>query len=290
MAEVSPALVKELRARTGLGVMDCKKALVKAGGDIDLAIEQLRKDSGLKAARKASRVAAEGLLAMKLNQNQTNAVMIEINVETDFAARNQQFTDFVAIAIDMAYEQQTEDVQALLDAGLEEKRQLLVQEIGEHVQIRRIVLMAAPEGTLGAYLHTNKRVGALVQLSGKGQAELGKDIAMHITSQNPLVINAQDVAAELVSKEREIYVAQAKGSGKPDHILEKIVEGRVRKYLNEISLTEQPFVKDTDKTIKQLLNSADVQVLSFQRFEVGEGIAQQTRDFASEVAAARSGA
>lgn len=284
MTDVSVAMVRDLRARTGLGVMDCKKALIKAKGDADLAVDNLRKESVLKAASKAGRIAGEGLLAVKVSPDGHRAAMVEVNIETDFAARNQKFIDFVDTVADLAYEQQTENVQFLLDGKLEAARQLLVQEIGENVDIRRVAVMTAPDGIIGAYLHSNRRIGVLVQLSG-GDVELGKDIAMHITAARPAVVKTADVPEELVAKEREIFTAQTKKSGKPEHLLEKIIDGRVRKFLNDVSLMEQPFVKDQDKKVGQLLKEAEVQVFSFQRFEVGEGIEQKQKDFASEVRA-----
>lgn len=287
MTEVTSSMVKDLRERTGLGVMDCKRALVEAQGDSILAIENLRKNSGLKAASKASRIAGEGLLAIKVNQDNRCAAMVEVNVETDFAARNQLFIEFVDLVADTAFEKQTENVQFLLDGGLEEARQRLVQEIGEHVDVRRVAVMTAPDGVVAAYLHNNQRIGVLVRMSGSNN-ELGKDVAMHIAAANPMAVKTSDVPEGLVAKEREIYTAQAQNSGKPAHIVDKMINGRIRKFLNDISLTEQAFIKDPDKKVGQLLKEADAQVFSFYRFEVGEGIAQQEKDFASEVAAQAS--
>lgn len=286
MTQVTPLMVKALRERTGLGVMDCKRALEEASGDLDLAIEQLRKASRLKAAGKAERVAVEGVLVIQSSPKDDLSVMVEVNAETDFVARNDRFLQFAKKVAQTAYKQQTQDVQALLDAGLEEDRQALVQELGENIQIRRAALVKAPGAAIGSYLHTNQRIGAVVALSG-GSAELGKDIAMHVAAINPMVVAGTDVPDEVVQKERDIYMAQAKDSGKPDNIVEKMVAGRVKKFLNEVSLMEQGFVKDPAKKISELLKESNAQVLSFVRFEVGEGIEVERQDFASEVAAAR---
>lgn len=286
MAQVTSAMVKVLRERTGLGVMDCKHALTDAGGDVDLAIEQLRKASKLKAAGRASRTAAEGMLAVQSSPDTRLSVMVEVNTETDFVARNDHFIRFVKKVATVAYEQKAEDVQSLVDAGLEEERQALVQEIGENIQIRRVTLMSSPDGITANYVHTNDRIGVLVALTG-GSAELGKDIAMHVAATKPLVVTTADVPTALIENERSIYAAQAKSSGKPEHIMEKMVEGKVQKFLNENSLVEQAFIKDPDRKIGQLLKEANARVLSFVRFEVGEGIEVGKQDFASEVAAAR---
>lgn len=285
MATVTPALVKELRNRTGLGMMDCKRALIEATGDIELAIDNLRKSSRLKAASKAGRIAAEGLLGLKIADDGLQAALVEVNVETDFAARNELFISFVDTVAAAACEQQTTDIQTLLDAGLEEARQSLVQEIGENISVRRIAIMSTADGRVGAYLHGNQRMGALVELSG-GSKELGKDIAMHVVAANPQVVKAEDVPKEIIAKEKEIYGEEARRSGKPEQIIEKIINGRVSKFLNEISLLEQAFIKDDDKKVGQLLKEAGVEAYAFERFEVSEGIERKETDFASEVEAA----
>ena len=285
MATVTPALVKELRDRTGLGMMDCKQALIEATGDIELAIDNLRKSSRLKAASKASRIAAEGLLGLKIADDGLQAALVEVNVETDFAARNELFIAFVDTVAKAAYKQQTTDIQALLDAGLEEARQNLVQEIGENISIRRIAIMSTTTGKIGAYLHGNRLMGALVELSN-GSKELGKDIAMHVVAAKPQVIKAADVPEEILAKEKEIYGEEARRSGKPEQIIEKIIGGRISKFLNEISLLEQGFIKDNDKKVGRLLQEAGAEVYAFERFEVSEGIERRATDFASEVKAA----
>lgn len=286
MTEITALLVKGLRDRTGVGIMECKRALAEVDGDIELAIEHLRKNSGLKAASKAGRLAAEGLLGIKIADGGAAAVLVEVNIETDFAARNQAFIDFVEVVTERAYQQQTDKIETLLNNGLEKERQTLVQEIGEHVDIRRITFMsAAHDGRIAGYLHGNRRIGALVHIS-TDDLELGKDIAMHIVAANPQAIKATDLSEEIIAKEREIYTIDAKRSGKPDAIIEKMINGRVRKFLNEVTLLEQPFVKDLDKKIGYLLKTAGAEVLAFKRFEVSEGIEREASDFAREVAKA----
>lgn len=284
--QITPSVVKELRERTGLGIMDCKRALVESSGDIDLAIEQLRKSSKLKAALKSGRAAAEGLVAVEAAPDGKLKVLVEVNVETDFAARNQSFVDFVSKVGKRALTLETEDIDTLLADGIEAERETLVQEIGENISIRRVVLASAPSGVVGSYVHTNNRFGVLVALEG-GTAELAKNIAVHAAATNPQVISSSDMPENLVNKEREIYIAQAQGSGKSANIIEKIVEGKVRKFLNENSLLEQPFLKDQDKKVGQLLKEGGARVIAYHRFEVGEGIEVEKQDFASEVAAAR---
>ena len=287
MTAVTSAMVKALRERTGLGIMDCKKALVESSGDINLAIDQLRKASKLKAAAKAGRIAAEGLVTVKTSLDAKLAVLVEVNVETDFAARHQSFIDFVSQIGERALALESEDVQALLEGGFEAKREALVQEIGENISIRRIALARTPNGSIGSYVHTNNRIATLIALEG-GTTELAREVAVHATAANPQVVSPSDIPEALVTKEREIYTAQARNSGKPDHIIEKMVEGRVRKFLNENSLLEQPFLKDQDKKIGQLLKEGNAKILAYHRFEVGDGIEVEKQDFASEVAAARA--
>ncbi len=284
MTQIAAPLVKELRERTGLGMMDCKRALTEVGGNIELAIEHLRKNSGLKAADKAGRLAAEGLLGLKVDDEGQTGVLVEVNVETDFASRNSAFVDFVDRVTQKAWEQKTDQVQALLDGDLEKARQALVQEIGENIDIRRITCMsAAHDGRIGAYLHSNKRIGALVHLS-VNDARLGKDIAMHVAATNPQAVKVADLPEELIAKEREIYAADAGRSGKPQAIIEKMIDGRIRKFLNEVTLVEQPFVRDADKKVGHLLKAAGGEVLAFKRFEVSEGIEREEKSFAEEVA------
>lgn len=279
---VTAAMVKELRERTGLGMMDCKKALTEADGDMDAAIDLLRKNSAVKAAKKADRTAAEGLLAVRVSDDGKTGVLAEINIETDFAAKNEQFIAFVGKVADTALAKATDDVAAL---GLESERETLVQSIGENLSIRRIALIQAESGRVVSYLHTDQRKGTLVHIDGSDDAELGRDIAMHITATSPMVVSPEQVSDEVIAKEREIFTAQAEESGKPPEIIEKMIEGRIRKFLAEVSLTEQAFVKDPNTKVSALLKSAGASIGSFYRFEVGEGIEKDTTDFASEVQA-----
>ncbi|MBV1915370.1 MAG: translation elongation factor Ts [Pseudomonadales bacterium] len=284
MAKISAANVKELRDRTGLGMMDCKKALVAADGDIEQAIEDLRKSSGMKAAKKAGRVAAEGVVAIRMSDDNSFGIMVEVNSETDFAARDDNFLSFVNTVADQVFDSKESDVEKLLAAGLETTREALVQKIGENVGVRRAECFSAADGVVGGYVHGNSRIAVLVELKG-GDVQLAKDIAMHVAAINPAVVSPDQVDETLISKERDIYSAQAAESGKPPEIVEKMVEGRIRKYLAEISLTEQPFVKDPDVKVGKLLKNAGASVVAFVRYEVGEGIEKEEVDFAAEVAA-----
>ncbi len=282
MAAISASLVKELRDRTGLGMMDCKKALSENDGDIELAIEHLRKSSGMKAAKKASRAASEGVIALRASDDNSYATMVEINSETDFVALDDNFKEFVAVVADEAFSARQTDVAALMATGLETRREALVQKVGENINLRRIAALGAEDGVVASYLHGNHRIGVLVALQG-GDLELGKDIAMHIAAVNPLVVNPGDVAEDIVAKERDIFTAQAAESGKPPEIIAKMIEGRIRKYLAEVSLVEQPFVKDPDTKVSALLKKAGASVTAFYRYEVGEGIEKKVEDFAEEV-------
>jgi len=282
MAEIKASMVKELRERTGLGMMECKKALTEAAGDIESAIETLRKSSGMKAAKKAGRTAAEGAVALKLASNGKSGVLVEVNSETDFVARDENFLAFVGKVVDAVASQQQTDIAALMSGELESQREALVQKIGENISVRRAEFV---EGSLvGGYVHGNGKIAVLVNLTG-GDAELAKDVAMHIAAVNPQVAKPEDMSPELLEKERAIYSAQAADSGKPADIVAKMVEGRVRKFIAESSLVEQPFVKDPDLKVGQLLKNAGADIASFVRYEVGEGIDKQEVDFAAEVAA-----
>ena len=284
MAAITAAMVKELRERTGLGMMDCKKALVESGGDIDKAIEDLRKSSGMKAAKKASRIAAEGVAATRISDTGDFGVMVEVNSETDFVARDENFKGFVDKVVDGAFSAKQDDVTKLLEGELEDARQALVQKIGENISVRRVVLSSVDNGVVSSYVHGNSRIGVLVTLKG-GDAALAKDIAMHVAAVNPLVVNPDQLPADALAKEREIYTAQAQDSGKPAEIVEKMIEGRIRKYMAEVSLVEQAFVKDPDIKVGALAKKAGAEILSFVRYEVGEGIEKEEVDFAAEVAA-----
>jgi elongation factor Ts len=282
MAAVSAKLVKELRERTGLGMMECKKALAAAGGDIDAAIEEMRKNSGLKAAKKAGRTAAEGVVVIKGAADNSAAILVEVNSETDFAAKNEDFLGFANKIADIAFEAKNTEVVGLLDA----EREALVQKIGENISPRRAALV---EGELVAgYVHSNNRVAALVSLKG-GSEELARDIAMHVTAVNPRVLAPSDMPEAVVNAEKEIIKAQPDMEGKPAEIVEKMMGGRIQKFLKENSLLEQPFVKNPDLTIAKLAKEAGAEVLSFVRIEVGEGIEVEETDFAAEVAAQLKG-
>ena len=281
---MSAALVKELRERTGLGLLECKKALAEADGDIEAAIEALRKSSGMKAAKKAGRTAADGVVAIQTAADGGFGAMVEVNSETDFVARDENFLGFVNSVVSKAFDERLDDVEALAAGETEDARQALVQKIGENISVRRVVTYQAAEGVIGGYVHGNNRIAVLVSLKG-GSEELARDVAIHVAAVNPQVVSPDNMPEEQVAKEREIYVVQAQDSGKPPEIIEKMVDGRVRKFLSENSLTEQAFVKDPDTTVGKLVAGAGAEVLGFTRFEVGEGIEVEKVDFAAEVAA-----
>ncbi|MEX2334648.1 MAG: translation elongation factor Ts [Pseudohongiella sp.] len=281
MANITAGMVKELRERTGLGMMDCKKALVEADGDMEKAIEDMRKASGLKAAKKAGRTAAEGVVKTRVADDNSYGVIIEINSETDFVARDDSFLAFADDCLNQAFDNKQSDAAALA-ASVEDARSALVQKIGENINLRRVSVVDAD--VVDTYVHSNNRIAVLVALKG-GDADLARDVAMHVAASNPMVVRASDVPADVLDKEREIYSAQAAESGKPAEIVEKMVEGRIRKYVAEITLLEQAFVKDPDLTVGALLKKAGADVVSFVRYEVGEGIEKEVVDFAEEVAA-----
>ena len=287
MAEITAGMVKELRERTGLGMMDCKKALVEANGDMERAIDDLRKASGLKAAKKAGRIAAEGVVLTKVSDDGNFGIIVEVNSETDFVARDENFLSFANKVINEAFTRRVSDVAALMAGDLEKVREALVQKIGENINVRRIQIVEFKNPNVGivdTYIHSNNRIAVVVALKG-GDATLAKDIAMHVAAVNPLVVRSEDVPKELLAKESEIYSAQARESGKPEEIIEKMIQGRLRKYVAEVSLLDQPFVKDGEITVAALLKKAGADVVSFIRYEVGEGIEKEVVDFASEVAA-----
>mgnify|MGYP005695950775 CR=1 FL=1 len=285
---ISAAMVKELRERTGLGMMDCKRALTETDGDMEKAIEELRKKSALKAAKKAGRTTANGLLGMHVAEDGTRGAIVEINIETDFAAKNEKFIAFVAKVTDQLFESTDGDLSALAAGDLNAERETLVQEIGENITIRRGEVVESAAGGISQYMHGDQRRGALVNLAG-ANAELGRDIAMHVVAINPMVVRSEDVASDVLAKEREIFTSQAAESGKPEDIVVKIVEGRVKKFLAEVSLLDQPFVKDGDIKVGKLVADAGTEVVSFARYEVGEGIEVEASDFAAEVAAQVAG-
>tara|TARA_R110000868_G_scaffold84822_6_gene238985 strand:- start:61199 stop:62071 length:873 start_codon:yes stop_codon:yes gene_type:complete len=285
MAQITAAMVKELRERTGVGMMECKKALVATDGDIDVAIEEMRKSGMAKAAKKSGRTAAEGLVTIVQAGNKV--AMTEINCETDFVALDENFVNFTKAVTDKVLADNITDVEALktvvLDgATVEETRQTLVAKIGENMAVRRIAILDT-DGAIGTYRHGDK-IGVVVTLKG-GDEALAKDIAMHVAASRPEVIKPEDMPAEKVAKEKEIFVAQAKESGKPDDIIEKMTTGRINKFLNENSLLGQAFVKDPDTTIANLLKKHNAEVEAFVRFEVGEGIEKEESNFADEVMA-----
>ena len=275
-------MVKELRERTQVGMMDCKKALVTAQGDMELAIENLRKSSGLKAAKKAGRIARDGLVGIQVAEDSSLGVMVEVNCETDFAARDENFTAFVQTVVDRVFKSRETSIEALLPTGLESERESLVQKIGENISIRRAEVYSDPD--VYSYVHTNSKIGVLLSMEG-GDRILGKDLAMHIAAVEPQVLNPSDVPEDVIAREREIYTAQAGDSGKPPEIAAKMIEGKLRKYMADISLTEQPFVKDSNIRVGALLKKANARVTGFVRYEVGEGIDKGPDDFAAEVAA-----
>ncbi len=290
MSNITAAQVKEIRERTGAGMMECKKALMESNGDIEAAIEAMRKSGIAKAAKKAGRVAAEGIIIIKTSKDHKLAVMVEVNCETDFVGRDASFKEFAEAVAQCALNHKTTDVAALVNLPLpannsattEQARQELISKLGENIQIRRIALIEST-GIVGDYSHSG-RIGALVALS-TANAELAKDLAMHITASNPQAIAPEDVSPELIAKEKEIFSAQSAGSGKSPDIIEKMVVGRINKFLSEVSLLGQPFVKDPNKTVGSLVKAANTQVTAFVRFEVGEGIEKQVEDFAEAVMA-----
>ena len=291
MANITASMVKELRERTGLGMMDCKKALSEADGDMDKAIEDLRKASGLKAAKKASRVAAEGVVLTKIAEDGNYGVIIEVNSETDFVSRDDNFLSFADEALNQAFANKDSDVATIMEGGLESAREALVQKIGENINLRRIERVGfddANEGIVESYVHNGSQIGVIIALMG-GDEALARDIALHIAAVNPMCIRAEDVPEDVLAKESEIYSAQARESGKPEEIIEKMISGRLKKFIAEVSLTEQAFVKDPDSKVGDLLKEAGADIVNFVRFEVGEGIEKEEVDFAEEVAAQANG-
>ena len=290
---ITAALVKELRERTGSGMMECKKALVEANGDIELAIEEMRKAGLAKADKKADRVAAEGIIAIEVSDDGKNAIMLEVNSETDFVAKADDFINFVNDVAKKALTEKPADLEALknitLDSGenIETRRQELIAKIGENIQLRRFTTLSTDDGLIGFYRHGD-RIGTMVQIKG-GDQELAKDLAMHVAASRPQAVSPADLSQELLDKERDIVATQAKDSGKPDNIIEKMIEGRMAKFVNEISLLGQPFVKDPDLTVEKLVKQAGASVEDFAFFEVGEGIEKAEDNFAEEVMAQARG-
>jgi elongation factor Ts len=292
--QITASMVKELRERTGAGMMECKKALTETGGDMEAAIDLMRKSGQAKADKKADRVAAEGQVMVALSDDAARAAIVEVNCETDFVAKDENFEKFADQVASLVLTSAPADVQALMaldtgDGSLEQARATLVAKIGENVQVRRFERLEAADGSqLGFYRHGN-RIGVVLELSG-GDAELAKDICMHIAASRPVCVDESQVPQALLDKEREIFSAQAAESGKPPEIVEKMVTGRIKKYLAEITLVGQPFVKDPDKTVSKLLEGAGATVRRFVRYEVGEGIEKKSENFAEEVMAQARGA
>ncbi len=286
MTQITASLVKDLRERTGLGMMECKKALVEADGDIDVAIDNLRKSSAMKAAKKSARIAAEGIIAARVSGEQ--GVLLEVNSETDFVARDDNFITFANTAADLAIAQSIDSIETLAgNEDINSQREALVQKIGENITLRRLQWISG--ANLGSYVHGNNKIGVIVALEG-GDDALSKDVAMHIAATNPLVANPEDMSEQQLEKEREIYSAQAADSGKPSEIIAKMVEGRLRKFVEENCLVQQAFVKNPDMKVSQLLKNSNAGVKHFVRYEVGEGIGKKEEDFAAEVAAQLKGA
>ncbi len=284
---ISAAMVKELRERTGAGMMDCKKALTETGGDVEAAVDLMRKSGAAKADKKAGRVAAEGLVVIERDNDR--AAIVEVNCETDFVARGDAFRGFAQRVAAATLANAPADLEALnatpLGEGesVDQTRRELVAEIGENIQVRRFGLLEST-GTLATYVHSNERIGVVVAVDG-GDESLARDVAMHVAWSNPVCLRPEDVPADQVAKEKDILVEQARREGKPDNIIEKMVAGRLQKFLNEKSLLGQAFVKDPKTTVGKLLGGAEAVVSGYLRFEVGEGIEKKNEDFAAEVMA-----
>ncbi|TVQ89768.1 MAG: elongation factor Ts [Chromatiaceae bacterium] len=290
---ISAALVKELRERTGAGMMECKKALVAAAGDIEAAIEAMRKSGQAKAAKKAGRIAADGRVEVLIAPDGRRGVVVEVNSETDFVAKDDSFGAFAAGVAATALASRAPDAEALADLPLvgaadghsvNAAREALVTKIGENIQVRRLVRFDESEGMLYSYRH-GLRIGVLLEMAG-GDATLGRDLAMHIAASSPLCVSEEDVPAETLAKEREIIRAQALESGKPAEIVDRIIGGRIGKFFEEVTLLGQPFVKDPDQRVGKLVADKGARVLRFARIEVGEGVEKRVENFADEVSAA----
>lgn len=288
---ITAQIVKELRERTGAGMMDCKRALQEADGNIEKAIDIMRKSGVANAAKKTGRVAAEGSITVRLDEKSTRIVIVEINSETDFVAKDENFKHFCEVVADCILANLPSDVDALMAATMpdsnqtiEESHQQLVTKIGENISVRRFSVFHSSENkVLGSYLH-GTRIGVLVELEN-GDAATAKDIAMHIAASNPMCINEQDIPGSVIDREKEIFTAQAKESGRSAEIMDKIVEGRIRKFIKEVALLQQPFIKDDKQTVAQLLKQSEAMVSNYIRYEVGEGLDKKDDNFAEEVMA-----
>lgn len=290
---ITASMVKELREITGAGMMECKKALVETDGNLEVAIENLRKSGAAKAAKKSGRVAADGIIKIATSDDNKAAVLVEVNCETDFVAKDDSFLNFSDQVVNVALNTDADNVEAVMNTEVEGKtleqiRTDLVAKIGENVQVRRVQkIVAKDNGMVGSYAH-GKNIGVVVSITG-GDDELVKDLAMHVAAANPEYVSEEQVPQEQLEKEKEILVAQAQDSGKPAEIIEKMVGGRIRKYLAEITLKGQQFVKDPDTSVEKLLNAKNADVVEFVRFEVGEGIEKKVDNFVEEVMAQARG-
>jgi len=286
---ITAALVKDLRKRTGAGMMDCKKALVETNADLEAAIDLMRASGAAKAAKKAGRVASEGLINVAISDDNKSAIILEVNSETDFVTKGQSFIDFVSALGKIALKNKPESVETFLaltlDSGetVDEAREDIVAKIGENITVRRVQNVSTENGVLGAYKHGD-RIAVLTVLSGN-DATLAKDIAMHIAASRPECISEEQLSNELLEREKSIFIEQAKESGKPDNIIEKMIVGRMKKFINEVTLYGQAFIKDPDTSVGELVKSKNVEVESFVRFEVGEGIEKKEDNFVEEVMA-----
>lgn len=290
---ITASMVKELREITGAGMMECKKALVETDGNLEIAIENLRKSGAAKAAKKSGRVAADGIIKIATSADSKTAVLVEVNCETDFVAKDENFLSFTDKVVQAALTNKATAVESLMAAEidgktLEQIRTDLVAKIGENIQVRRTqVVEAKDDGTVGFYSH-GKNIGVVVSITG-GDDELVKDLAMHVAAANPEYVSEDQVPAAQLEKEKEILIAQAADSGKPAEIIEKMVGGRIKKYLAEITLKGQQFVKDPDTSVEKLLSAKNADVVEFVRFEVGEGIEKKEDNFVEEVMAQARG-
>ena len=280
--EIKASQVKELRDMTGVAMMDCKKALVECEGDIEKALDLLRSNSALKAEKKSSRVAADGILVVSVNEDY--ATLVELNSETDFAAKDANFLSFGEKVKEYVSKNKIFEASALKESSLEDDRKALVQTIGENIQIRRVVTLEFDSSmNIGTYIHSDSKLGSLV-VTKDGNDEIAKDIAMHVSAFNPLCLSQDDIDKDVLEREKAIYQNQAQDSGKPQDIMDKMVDGKIKRFLSEVSLISQNFVKDPDITVQEYLEKGGATIVEFARLKVGEGIEVETKDFAEEVA------
>ena len=282
MADISASQVKELRKKTGIGLMDCKKALQESDGDIELAIVNLRKNSVLKAEKKSARSAIEGIILAEIIDDLNKVILVEVNCETDFVSKDENFLKFCNQVLIASKNSLEGDILEKVNKDMDEARKVLIQKIGENIVIRKV--KSIDGGVINFYIHSNKKIGAIVSLSA-GDKELAKDIAMHVTASHPLVISSEDLSEDILNKEKEIINSQVSQENKPPEIQEKMIQGRLNKYLAEVSLVKQPYIKDPSKSVEELLIESKAEVNSFFRIEVGEGIEVEEVDFAAEVMA-----